>query len=490
MMKRPSELYIALLLGLLATTGRVYFPTEPVGARTMGALLAFYATIFAFRGLTTGSTRPTAMLRCLAHVIGALPLAAVLGLMTGYGFTIAYIFFRVSLITWVTLLVVALGTAGLAARRGRLSPSRLRVGVATLAFVCAGCFGPLCMWMWAGPSPETCEEAEAHPAVTCLTPKAFISQRSYPYRLAYFPNTKRIVGAFKMGGNLAIGAWDTPLANKLAVIDVSTREAPILAVLPLEGDPLPQYMATGPSDDELVINRLGYERHLLDYIDLSQFPALRVTQRVETVPQPHTMLRLDDGRLLLATMRGEVLLLDHGSGEVKHGRNMETSLATPGLTLTDMILSPDKETGYLSMFGTDIMAFELTGDSLKMRSRTIGFGAGQFVHHPAQPRIYRTDFFKNVLQTIDSESLELLDEVALGFTPRPIALSTERDLMAVGEWIAGVVHFRRLSTGATLPHTIATGPYLRDLIIDEAEGLLFAATKCGVVMVDLEKLEL
>jgi hypothetical protein len=489
-MKRPSELYIAALLCVVATMGRVYFPTEPVGAWAVRVVLGFYALVFLVRSFTAPPASPRPWYKKVAMGLGLLPLIVPLALMSGYGFTIAYIFFRTALAVILLGLVIAVALTAWYVRRGRLSGVALRVLVATVTFIAATCFGPLCMWMWAGPAPDVCRGVAEHPAVTRLTPDAYIEQLSFPYEMVYIADEQRIVASFKMGGNLAIGMWDDPDANRLVVVDVKDRQNPVAGVLQLEGDPLPQYMAVGPTSDQLVVNRLGYHRHLLDYIDLTDFPKLRLSQRIETVSHPHAMHLLDDGRLLLATMRREIMLLDHASGEVLHGAPIHMWLGTPGISVTDLAVSPDEHTGYLSMFGTDVVAVDLSNNSLALRSSPVGFGAGQLIHDPLLPRLYRTDFFRNVLQVIDNQTLEVVRETPLGFTPRPLVVAPRRDLLAIGAWIEGVVHFMRRSTGERLDVTIPTGPYLRKLAVDEAQGLLFAATKCGIVMVDLEVLGL
>ncbi|MDP6942588.1 MAG: hypothetical protein QF464_00435 [Myxococcota bacterium] len=485
-MKRPSELYIAALLGVIATLGRVYFPTEPVGAWVIRIVSGVYALAFLVRAFTAPPASPRPLRTRVGMGLGLLPLLVLLGLMTGYGFTIAYIFFRWTLAVLLLGAVIAVGVVAWHVRQGRLRGVVLQVLVVSLVFVSATCFGPLCMWMWAKPDLATCQQVAGQPGVTRLTPDIYLEQGSFPYDMAYIPSQQRIAGSFKMAGNLAIGMWDNPEANRLVVVDVTDQAHPVLGELHLEGDPLPQYMTIGPTEDELLVNRLGYERHLLDYIDLTNFPTLRLSQRVETVPLPHGMQRISDDQLLLATMRREVMLLDYASGEVQLSRPIHTFLATPGVTVTDLAVSPDAQTGYLSMFGTHIVAVDLSDGDLAMRSGPVGMGGGLVTHDPLLPRLYRTDFFQNVLHVMDSQTLEIVRETPLSFTPRPTAVAPKRDLVAIGAWIEGVVHFMKRSDGAPIDVTIPVGPYLRKLAIDDERGLLFAGTKCGIVMVDLE----
>ncbi|MDP6944913.1 MAG: hypothetical protein QF464_12245, partial [Myxococcota bacterium] len=274
------------------------------------------------------------------------------------------------------------------------------------------------------------------------------------------------------------------------VVDVSDRANPVLSDIALEGAPLPQYMTRGPKGDVLVVTRQGYDDHYLDYVDVSGFPTLRLEQRVETVAQPHAVELIDGERLMLATMHSEILLLDYLTGEVLSGTPVRGWLTGPGLTIINLATSHDKRIAYLSMFGTHIAEVDPSRGEAAVRTRWIGFGCGNLIHDPVLPLLHQTDFFQNALRVIDTRTLEVVREIPLGFEPRPLTVAPGRDLLAVGAWLDGVVHFLRRSTGERLDISIPVGPYLRELAIDDERGLLFAASKCGVYMVDLEALGL
>jgi DNA-binding beta-propeller fold protein YncE len=125
-----------------------------------------------------------------------------------------------------------------------------------------------------------------------------------------------------------------------------------------------------------------------------------------------------------------------------------------------------------------------------VRSRDMGFGGGEITHDPLEPRLYETDFFQNTLRVIDSRTLDVIRETPLGFPPRPVAVAPGRDLVAVGSWMDGVVHFLRRGSGEQLDIAIPVGPYLRELAFDDERGMLFAGSKCGVTLIDVAALGL
>ncbi len=249
-------------------------------------------------------------------------------------------------------------------------------------------------------------------------------------------------------------------------------------------------MTRGPEDDVLVVTRQGYEEHYLDYVDISAFPNLRLKQRVETVAQPHAVKLTDGDRLMLATMHREILLLDYHTGEVLSGTPIPNWLVTPGLTIINVATSHDRRRAYLAMFGTHIVEVDPSRGEDAIRSKSVGFGCGNLIHDPISTRLYETDFFQNTVRVIDTETLDVVRETPLDFEPRPVTVAPGRDLLAVGAWLDGVVHFLRRSNGDQLDVSVPVGPYLRELAIDDERGLLFAASKCGVYMVDLPTLGL
>jgi hypothetical protein len=489
-LKRPLELITALMLLVIAAMGRAFFATEPAAAWTVRVVATLYALFFVWRAFKPPSSHPLGVVQKLAYVVVLTPLSLFLGLLSGHGLVLLYIFTPTLLKVLALCVPLTLITSVWLARRGRLSWVACR-GVATaIVFAGAMSYVAMCMYIWAQPDLATCHQVAEHPAVTRLTPDSYVEQRSVPYEMVYMAEAQRIAASFKMAGNLSIGIWDDPIANRLVVIDVSDRANPVLAELALEGDPLPQYMTLGPQGDVMVVSRLGYHRHLLDYVDLSGFPTLRLDKRLETVAQPHAIQLVDGERLMLATMRREVALLDYHTGVLQSLTSIRTWFATPGFTITDLVASPNGHVCYASLLGTDIARLDSSRGEVSVRSRHVGFGAGELVHDPDEPQLYQTDFFQDSLRVVDSRTLDTVRETALGFTPRPVAVAPGRDLLAVGAWLEGVVHFLRRSTGEHLALTIPVGPYMRELAVDDERGLLFAASKCGLYLIDLEALDL
>lgn len=488
-MKRALLLLSALALLALASMTRAFFPTEPVGATALRGLFIVYALICVGLIRWGPPGAPTGLKHTLLWLLGSLPLAFGLAFVAGHTLIVLFIFLPELLSALLLCVAIFFGLSLRAGLRSGDVMRRLRWASLGVALVFGLAYIPICFWLWSSPDPERCEALTQAPAVQRLTPLTYPAGRSFPYEMLYRQESGHLAAAFKMAGNLSLGLWGDEQANRLALIDLSNPQSPLLSELDLEGEPLPQYMTLGPSRDELIISRPGYGEHLLDYVDLSALPKLTLSRRVQAPSQPHALGLLSAERLVLATMHREVLTLDYGSGEVVDGTPIPNLAMSPGLTITDMALSPDKTKAYLAMFGTQLVEVDLTKRGGSLRYASVGFGAGEVTHHPDAPTLYQTDFFQNELRIIDSASLEVRESWELDFAPRPVALDPERDLVALGDWLGGEVHLRRMSTGERLGEPIPVGPYLREFAIDSPRGLLFTASKCGVHLIDLKALE-
>ncbi|MDP6943985.1 MAG: hypothetical protein QF464_07535, partial [Myxococcota bacterium] len=103
--------------------------------------------------------------------------------------------------------------------------------------------------------------------------------------------------------------------------------------------------------------------------------------------------------------------------------------------------------------------------------------------------LFLADLLLNRVSVIDRHTLTETRHIALDYTPRPVILDESRDLLMVGDWFAGEVHFYRMSTLEPLPFRVPVGPYLRNFAFDPSRGLLFTASKCGVYQVHVDALE-
>jgi hypothetical protein len=215
-------------------------------------------------------------------------------------------------------------------RRGRRSPELLRGVLARVISLSGFAYLPAYLWRWSRPEPVLCQAPVDPLTVHRLTPPAHPERRSSPGEVTSLPKTQRNAASFKAAGHLSLENWCEPSPNRLAVIDVPNLNAPQHAELQLKGEPLPHDRAIGADRQSLVASRPDYGVHDLDDVDLSGSPELRLTQRVNTVPQPHPIRLVDDDRLVFATMHLEVMVLDYASGEVLSGTPIPSTLLTPG----------------------------------------------------------------------------------------------------------------------------------------------------------------
>lgn len=484
---RPHHLVAAAFAGALAVVARGYYPTLPIPAYGLTALLVAAALVHVSLAWSPapppGNRLPWSRRLLLAPA--ALLYAAALGFMVFHGAVLWFIVERASFYVAVGLELAAVLVA-LVFLRGRLSYRARWLFVVTLIFVDAIAFIPVCMHIWQRPDPAACAAADGHPAVSRLTPASLPAGYSFPYEILWLPESKRLVGSFKMAGNLTIRPWDRPWANRLVVVDTTALDAPVVADLQLEGEPLPQYMGHHQGRDEIVVNRLGFWRQLYDFVDLSGFPELRLVRRVELPVQPHGMHLVDGGtRIAQVTMFRELALFDYDSVEELSRVVIPTLFWDPGFTVLDVARDADDDTLYAAMLGSGIVRLDWRRGASGVRVRTVGFGGGEITVDPEAPMLWLTEFFGGSLREVDARTLEIRREVDLGYKPRPVAVDAPGDRVFVGNWFDGEVNIYRRSSLERIAGPLPIGPYMRDLAWDAEREVLFAASKCGLWAIDV-----
>ncbi len=468
---RRADAFGAVALLGLAYLARGYFPTLPVGAWGLTGLMVFGAVVTA-HAAWRGAGR--------AHAALGLPVVLALAFMTAHGLVLAFILSATATAAagavWLLLVAASCWRSGGAARAARWG----------LVSVAAGAYVVLCAWMWAPPDPLRCAATRAHPAVAGLTPPTWSAEHSYPYEVEVLGDTGRVAATFKMAGNLTVYAWDRPDANRLAVWDPAGGGQ--LAVLPMPGLQMPQYMAWLGAERGLALDRLGFGAHTVDIVDVAAFPTLRLRRSLATDLQVHALGRTPDNELVLCTMEREVLLLDAATLEARRREVVLTSLWDPGFTVTDACVMPGTSLVYLSMLGSGIARVDLGKRERRVRTGDLGFGGGEIAAEPAARALYQTEFFFGALRELDARTLEIRREVALPYKPRPVVVDGPRDLLFVGDWFGGAVHVLRASTFEPLAEPVAVGPYLRALAWDPVGQALYAGSKCGLSRIDVPAL--
>jgi hypothetical protein len=184
-------------------------------------------------------------------------------------------------------------------------------------------------------------------------------------------------------------------------------------------------------------------------------------------------------------MERELVTLAYGSTRPRSLLSLHTEFMTPGPFLMDGEKMPGDSHFFASMFGTDVVRLDPTTNPPRVRHRSVGLGAGELAIHGASQTIYIADLLFKRLKEVDARALKLKRELPLAYTPRPVAVDQERDLIFVGSWLNGAIHVYQRSTLTEIGNPIPTGPYLRDLIYHGKTQKLYAASKCGVYEVNV-----
>ena len=472
-MSRLSRVLPPLLLLGLASSARGFYPTLPEGAWALMAALAWGA-------LVSGHATWRARLSWW-HVVLAVPALAALGFMAAHGAILLFILAG----AWAFVAYGGLALVAVAALLARTRRPAASLVVGSLAvFAAAAAYLPLCAWMWWPPSDARCDAVAAQPGVERLTPAEWVSGLSYPYEVEVRPSDGRVAASLKMAGNLTLPSWDRADANRLVVFDPGAAH---LAVLPMPGLQMPQYLAWLP-DGTLAVNRLGFGDHSVDLVDLGAWPELTLRIRAPTELQVHALGAGAPGEVVMATMMREVVALDAHTLEPRRVMAVPAPVLEAGFTITDAVVAPGTSVAYLAMLGPGVVRVDVGRTPPTVRVAPVPFGAGEIDLHAESRSLFLTDFFGDALRRVDTRDLKTTAWRPLGYAPRPVAVDAGSDRVFVGDWFGGAVHAYRRSTLEPLLGPIDVGPYLRSLAWDGERQTLYAGSKCGLVRIGPEAL--
>lgn len=371
------------------------------------------------------------------------------------------------------------------ARKRPAMRRRARVTAGAILFSDAILYVLLCAWMWQPPAAEECAGVVRPGIVDRLTPQEWADGLSYPYELHYLPAEDKVVASFKMAGNTVLDVWDVPRSNRMAVIDVSDPAAPRLAELPLPGLAIPEHMAYRAASREVIVNRVGYTDNTLDFVELADFPELRLRLSKELDFPPHGVVVPDDEAWVgVISVHLEMLAVDPVTAAELWRKRIPYN--GPIATLTNLARMPGSSMVYLSTFGRPLTEYDYA--SHETRTVQVDFSGGDLTTVGATRSVYQTDMMFGQLNEVDARTMRVMRTLDLGYQPRPVAADYKRDLLFVGGWFTGEVHLYRLSTLEPLGEPIPVGSYLRKFSWDAARGHLYTGSRCGVYRVDVDAL--
>jgi hypothetical protein len=387
--------------------------------------------------------------------------------------------------------------------RGR-AIRRVRTVATVALFANSLVYVAVCTWLWRPPAQPECDSPLRPGIVDRLTPASFPQELSYPYGFAYSATDRRLFVTFKMAGNLCLPFWDDPMANRIVSVDLADDRAPRLSVLPLPGPFVPEWLAYDSDGRDLFVTLLANQGCRLGAVHVQADGTLTLRQSEAVACEPNGMaFSPEDGSLMIFRAEGRdgLSLIDPS--------NLRERAHEP--LSYDLILSMDHPSGWPFAYYSGLFR---NLSEVDLRSRAIrvadfggmsweppgigpwndippglrGAGFGDVSAAPAIDTVFETDAVRRALNVVDISTMKLRERIPLAFGPRPVQADAHRDLVAVGEWIAGRVHFFRLPGLTPIGFPVAVGPYLRKLAYDHERGLLFAASKCGVYQVRVEEI--
>ncbi len=491
---RPEYLFSALLSVALGWCTPIFFPTAAGLASTLCWALWVFAlgcVLRAFVDREPRAPRPRWVRLAWAPVklVMGLAMVATLLMMHRSGYFTAFVVSRPIAVTAAVVECVGLAACAWVAWRRPVAPPWTVAVSAALLFAGSFQYVPIAAWLWGPASPDACEELLRAGEVERLSPAEWVAEPSQPFALLYVPEEAWLLAAFKMGGNGSFAFWNDPKSNRLFGVDV--RDTSKMGAAPLGGLMSTQSIAYRPDTHEAMVPRQGATTHALDIVSLVDFPEMKKVRSVEvegappvlvTPPTPSSYAVLDE--------RGFFRLLDRD-------RFDETDRFSLGLSDPDAQrptdrapmwrwYAPGTTTVYINVLLHPLVVADTA--TQQVRWSRDSYGGGLIVGHSPTSELFMTDMVYNRIDVVDMDRLETVRGLDLDYTPRAIAVDPSRDLLMVGSWFDGGVHFYRLSTLGRLDLFVRVGPNLRDFAVDTEGGLLFAASACGVYQVDLDAL--
>ena len=492
--KRWECLLYACYWLLLAGCSRVFFPTSPKGAHFHVVFFLILCFLSLIEFFFPASQRPHGLTFRVARTVVAFIFYAILAIlilqMTIAGLVVFYLVWPTALKTVLSLEMLILIISVLIVVKDKSLRPYARATFRTIVFFNCVIYIPLYAWLWHPPSASECERIVNPGVVSRQTPQSFPRNLSYPYNVRYAPDKRIVFASFKMAGNLILGFWDKPSANRVIAIDVSENAKHPLGVLRIGGGLMPENFEYNQEKGEMLVTYIGFGKQSIGLIGMNDFPKLRLLRIRNVDYEPNGIAMMPGGREFSVVSIDHVLVFYNYSDFRELYRTvLIPSLSqkiSEGLSLLHVWHTPGTPFFYLSSVGP--MLAEYNMETKKMRLAKVVFGGGDLVAVPESQTIYQTDILSGSLNVVDAKSMTLKKRIRLGYTPRAVQADFGRDIVMVGDWFRGTINLYRASTLNRIVPPVPVGSYLRDFDYDAERGLLFSASKCGVYQTDIDKI--
>ena len=226
---------------------------------------------------------------------------------------------------------------------------------------------------------------------------------------------------------------------------------------------------------ELLVSRMGPVTSILDVVDLTRLPELIVADSREVSFSSHEVVSHPERPVFgVFGDHGEFFEMDRGTLALSDKTQLEKEGDHGAVTLNAWH-RPGSTKVYVNFLLYPLAEIDI--DTREVRWTDVLFGGGQLTGLDARGELFQSDMLLNHVDVIDLERLELSRRLEVDFAPRPLVVDAERDLLVVGGWLDGEVHFFRLSSLTPLDARASVGPYLETSPTTQHEG-----TSCRLSM--------
>jgi hypothetical protein len=353
--------------------------------------------------------------------------------------------------------------------------------------------GTVVVPLFSPPDESVCASLTEQPGVSLLSTGL---TEGFGAWVELLPGGRRLAATFKVHHDLLLSGDGDSGENRILFLSRGQNAKPVAPALKFPDIRFPERMSID-AEGRLVFTMLdGRGRHAVGVVDypLSTAPQVDRLTEFPTAPMAHSFepnrLHEHDGRYVVFGIEDEVRMLDPETLVVVD-KWQRSNIDHLGGKFCLYLVSPSPDRVILSTLGFNLIDINL--DTKQERTLTLPWpgAAGVLALIPEREILVLVDMLFHNLVLIDLDRFEILATHALDFGPRTVAWASGPELLFVGSYIDGDVHTYRLDDGSPSLREVGTpiqvGGTLRHLRLDEAPNYLYAASKCGLIGIDVAR---
>jgi hypothetical protein len=347
--------------------------------------------------------------------------------------------------------------------------------------------GGVLLDLYARPEPGFCDALAEQQGVA---PPSRKHGRGFAHQALYLPGTEHLGATFKVARDVFLPGMGTQFDNNIAIfssLDIPAGAAPVTSPISFAEGRMPQFMLYDSRGRlAFTMTSVADGQHAVGIIERPLDQDFKVDHWIHLPNnfEPNAIME-DQGKYIVFALHSEVVKIDPETREIED----HWFRPDPGWLDGRVVLSMqqgDEGRTYLATLGFQVIEHNIrTRENRKVR--VPWGGAGGVLHIlEGKGQIVVVDMIFHNLIFIDQKKLEIRRVHGLHFGPRAVEWDPKRELLFVGDYIAGLVHAFRFSDMSEVGAPVRVGGNLRSFAYQPETGTLLASSKCGLVGVNVD----